>query len=335
MRTLLDTRVALLLLLPLLRQAAAFATVRSWAPTASRAGPLSSLRMSVTEAPEKVTVAVAGATGYIGKFCVQECVRRGYNTIAVARKEGPGSVFEGATTVVADVTDPASLEEKLFKNHKVDVVISCLASRSGTKSDSWLIDYQATANCLNEGVKADLRHFVLLSAFCVRKPLLEFQKAKLKFEKELRQASDASDGKLTYSVVRPTAFFKSVSGQLEVVKGGFPFVVFGDGTMCKCNPISEADLATYMVDCIADPSKNNKILDLGGPDEGYTMAQQGELLAEACGVEPNIMKAPVGLFDAIIGALDFGGRFLDSLQDAAELARIGKYYAVEVSALGG
>ncbi len=30
------------------------------------------------------------------------------------------------------------------------------------------------------------KHFVLLSAICVQKPLLEFQKAKLKFESDLQ-----------------------------------------------------------------------------------------------------------------------------------------------------
>ena len=99
--------------------------------------------------------------------------------------------------------------------------------------------------------------------------------------------------------------------------------------MCRCNPIAETDLATYLVDSVRDPARNNQILDLGGPDAGYTMAQQGELLAEACGVKPNIMKAPVGLFDAIIGGLDFVGKAIPSFADGAELARIGKYYAVE------
>ena len=36
-----------------------------------------------------------------------------------------------------------------------------------------------------------------------------------------------------YSIVRPTAFFKSVSGQLELLQQGWPFVMFGDGQICK------------------------------------------------------------------------------------------------------
>ncbi|CAN0272447.1 unnamed protein product, partial [Laminaria digitata] len=125
---------------------------------------------------------------------------------------------------------------------QVDGVISCLASRSGTKSDSFAIDYQATLNCLEAAKKETAGHFVMLSAFCVKKPTLQFQKAKLKFEEKLVQAGEA--GLIGYSIVRPTAFFKSVSGQLEVVQSGAPFVVFGDGTMCKCNPIAEADLVS-------------------------------------------------------------------------------------------
>ena len=59
----------------------------------------------------------------------------------------------------------------------------------------------------------------------------------------------SSPGPMTYSIVRPTAFFKSVSGQLEVVKSGAPFVMFGDGEVTRCNPIAERDLAQYLIDC--------------------------------------------------------------------------------------
>ena len=54
-------------------------------------------------------------------------------------------------------------------------------------------------------------HFVLLSAICVQKPLLEFQHAKLKLEAALQEA--AQD--ISYSIVRPTAFFKSLAGQVR------------------------------------------------------------------------------------------------------------------------
>ena len=77
------------------------------------------------------------------------------------------------------------------------------------QKDSWAIDYQATSNALQVARQTGASHFVLLSAICVQKPLLEFQHAKLKFEQELQEAGD-----ITYSIVRPTAFFKSLAGQV-------------------------------------------------------------------------------------------------------------------------
>jgi divinyl chlorophyllide a 8-vinyl-reductase len=158
---------------------------------------------------------------------------------------------------------------------KIEAVISCLASRSGIKKDAYAIDYQATKNCLDAGSANDARHFVLLSAFCVKNPWLQFQQAKLKLEADLQAQS-----KMSYSIVRPTAFFKSVSGQLEVIQQGAPFVMFGNGEVTRCNPIAEADLATYLIDCIGDKSRLNKVINLGGPDEPLTMKKQGEVSRE-------------------------------------------------------
>lgn len=48
------------------------------------------------------------------------------------------------------------------------------------------------------------------------------------------------------------------------------------------------------------------------------------------GKEPKIVKAPVLLFDLIINSLDFMAKLLPKqFEDPAELAKIGKYYAVE------
>jgi uncharacterized protein YbjT (DUF2867 family) len=56
---------------------------------------------------------------------------------------------------------------------------------------------------------------------------------------------------ITHSIVRPTAFFKSLAGQIQLVKEGKPYVMFGDGKLAACKPISEADLARFMADCVS------------------------------------------------------------------------------------
>ncbi len=87
-------------------------------------------------------------------------------------------------------------------------MVQRITSRARAQKDSWAIDYQATLNALEAARGAGASHFVLLSAICVQRPLLEFQRAKLRFEGALQAAGD-----ITYSIVRPTAFFKSLAGQ--------------------------------------------------------------------------------------------------------------------------
>lgn len=205
-------------------------------------------------------VVVVGATGYIGKFVTREAIRRGYDTVAVVRSANAANIefFKGAKVIEGDVTNEEALRNSDVFKTRPDVVISCLASRSGVKEDSFLVDYQATLNVLNCATEAKADQFILLSAFCVRKPLLQFQLAKLKFEDALINAQKT--GKLSkYSIVRPTAFFKSVSGQFELLQKGWPFVMFGDGKICQCNPIAESDLAAFMLNCVDEKDKWNKV----------------------------------------------------------------------------
>jgi len=268
---------------------------------------------------------------------VREAVRRGYPTTAVVRdasKCAGEPKFEGAAVVEADVCTPSSLTAGPLAKGAVDVVISCLASRSGSQKDSFAIDYQATLNCLEAARAAGARHFVMLSAFCVKSAerddpyALQFQYAKKDMEAALRAQDDVS-----YTIVRPTAFFKSVSGQVEVVNGGAPFVYFdlGGGKCATCNPISEPDLAAALVDTLADPSKKNALWNLGGPDDGLSMQQQGELVADVLGKEEaKLLGVPIGIFEPIINGLQWLGETFKSekLIDAAEFGRIGRYYAV-------
>ena len=287
---------------------------------------------------ETPTVVVAGATGYIGRSVVRESINKGYNTIALVRskekilsEEGKrlyGESFEGAELVEMNVSDADAVSDFLAQVDNVDTIVSCLASPIGTKKEAYAIDYQATLNCLDAGrdPRVNARHFIMLSAYCVQKPLLQLQQAKLKFENALQEQTD-----MTWSIVRPTAFFKSVSGQLEGIQQGNPYVLFGDGAVTRCNPIAENELAEFMLDSMTNKDKCNKIMNIGGPDKPLTNKDLGAMMHKAAGLEPRYVYAPTWIFDSIINTLQLFATVLKSekLEDAAEYGRIGKYYAVE------
>ena len=221
------------------------------------------------------------------------------------------------------MTDTKSLAEQGFRGERFDVLLSCMASRSGSAEDAWSIDHRAHLNALAAAQSAGVQHVVLLSAICVQKPLLAFQHAKLAFEKALAKSG------MTWSIVRPTAFFKSLSGQVERVRKGKPFLVFGNGELTACKPVSDADLAEYLAGCVDNEAMHNRILPIGGPGEAMTPMQQGEMLFALLGQEPKFRHVPVGLLDTIIVALSLLGRLVPVAARKAELARIGRYYATE------
>ncbi len=278
-------------------------------------------------------VGVFGATGTIGRACVAALLAHG-NEVAAFVRAGAGvggrltqddcaRPLAGATIRVVDPTDPESLVRDGFAGLRCDAVVSCLASRTGLPRDAWAIDHRAQLAVLAAAAQAGVGHFVLLSAICVQKPRLAFQHAKLAFEAALIGSW------LRYSIVRPTAFFKSLSGQIARVQQGRPFLVFGDGRLTACKPISDSDLAAYIVGCLDDPARWNRILPIGGPGAPITPREQGEALFGMLGRAARFRQVPVGMLDAIAAGLTGVGRIVPRLADKAELARIGRYYATE------
>ena len=287
-----------------------------------------------TTAPRRpLRVFMLGATGTIGRATVRALVKRGHEVVCFVRPragvggalapEDSARLLAGASVRFGDVSDPLSLARDGFCGEHFDALVSCLASRTGAPRDAWAIDHQAHVHALNAAQEAGVSQVVLLSAICVQKPVLAFQQAKLAFEKVLVESG------LVYSIVRPTAFFKSLSGQIDRVRRGKPFLVFGDGTLTACKPISDGDLGDFLAECLDKASRHNRVLPIGGPGAAITPRQQGEHLFALLGRPPRFKQVPVALLDGIIAVLGALGHVVPALAAKAELARIGRYYATE------
>jgi divinyl chlorophyllide a 8-vinyl-reductase len=122
--------------------------------------------------------------------------------------------------------------------------------------------------------------------------------------------------------------------------------LFGNGTSAPCNPISESDLASFMLQCMTDPSRCNRILNIGGPTTPVTHRQYNTMMAAALGIHQiQFICIPLVLFDVVIGICDrtvmLARRFessttttsssstpwIESIQNIAETIRIIYYYA--------
>lgn len=259
-----------------------------------------------------LTIALFGASGTAGRGTARALVKEGHTVISVGRTDPE---IEGVSFTQATFDD--------LSLPKADAVISCIASRTGAPRDAWAIDHGANMQILKAAQIAHIPHFILLSAICVQKPRLAFQQAKLAFEAELQSSG------LTYSIVRPTAFFKSLSGQFDRLKAGKPYLMFGDGALTTCKPISDDDLGRFIATCLHDPALRNAVLPIGGPGPALTPREMGETLFHAIGQPPKFKAVSPRVIAAIASALGLAGKIIPPLRAKADLARIGHYYATE------
>lgn len=279
-------------------------------------------QLCVSEEAGKIIV--AGASGTIGRAVVRECVARGHDVVALVRSVASAELpkLEGAAVCAVDLGDPADVV-RVMKEAQAQTVISCIASRSGSPKDAIAVDLDANLHLLlgAQGVRA--AHFILLSAICVQRPKLAFQHAKLAFEKAL------IDAPIAHTIVRPTAFFKSLAGQVGRVRNGKPFFLFGDGELTACKPISDADLARFIVDQVGNRESHGAVLPIGGPGPAITLKRQGEILFETAEMEPKFRRVPVWMFSLFARVFALGAWASDWCAEKAEYARIARYYATE------
>jgi len=170
---------------------------------------------------------------------------------------------------------------------------------------------------------SDADVFLMLSAICVQKPKLAFQHAKLKFEDALQTSG------LKYSIVRPTAYFKSLTGQVKRVKQNRPFLFFGDGTETACTPISKRDLAEFILDTIGEPASWNKVLPIGGPKPALTPADMAAIISKIYDKPTRMRSISPKIFDVLRALFTPLVPISRWAREKSELMNIGKYYATE------
>ena len=270
--------------------------------------------------PENVLY-VAGATGYIGREVVKRALKRGYTVHASVRPNSETALPQN-DRLVLDIIQ-IERDKTAFNIPKGASVISCISSRIGTAQDAHNIDYQMNVSLLDCAQASDAKVFLMLSAICVQKPKLAFQHTKLKFEDALQTSG------LMYSIVRPTAYFKSLTGQIKRVEKNLPFLFFGDGTQTACTPISKRDLAEFMLNTVQQPASWNKILPIGGPQPALTPADMAAIISKIYNKPTVTRSVSPKLFDilrTIIAPLRPISRWA---REKSELMNIGKYYATE------
>lgn len=225
-------------------------------------------------------VLVAGSTGYLGTFIIQNLVEKNFHALALTRNSTKLEPLRQRIGIFqAEVTNAASLIDCC---DGIDVVISSLGITRQQDGLSYMdVDYQANLNLLTEAKRSGVKKFIYVSALHGDKlKQLKIFEAKEKFVKKL------SESGLDYCVVRPTGFFSDMTEFYNMANKGRIYL-FGDGEY-KSNPIHGDDLAKVCIDAIESVEKE---ISSGGP-EIFTQVELAMLAFEAAGKPVKITFIP-------------------------------------------
>lgn len=201
-------------------------------------------------------ILLAGSTGYLGSYVLNALIDNQNQVLAIVRN--PNKLKNNNENFLevkqAEVTKPDTLRD-ICKG--IDTVISTVGITRQKDGLTYLdVDYKANMNLLEEAKKADVKHFVYVSAINGNKYRnLKIFEAKEKFVDALKSSG------LNYTIIRPNGFFSDMKDFLQMAKSGRVYL-FGSGNQ-KFNPIHGKDLATFILHNLEE---TNKELTIGGPD---------------------------------------------------------------------
>lgn len=226
-------------------------------------------------------ILVAGASGYLGKYILEELDNWKIPAIALVRapEKLKDLKHRKIRIVQAEVTRPETLSG-VCKD--VETVISTVGITRQKDGLSYMdVDYQANVNLLQEAERAGVKKFIYVSVIDGDKLRhLKVTEAKEQFVDVLKASG------LEYTVIRPNGFFSDLRDVLFMAEKG-RVVLFGDGEL-KLNPIHGADLAEVCVRAIAQKEKE---IVVGGPDI-LTQNEIAEMALCAWNKPANIVHLP-------------------------------------------
>ncbi len=243
--------------------------------------------METSPAAEIPIVTVVGASGTLGAEIVKALLDKGATVRAMVRPTSNRDRLKalGVTDfVVADLNDPASLQQAMLKQPRAAAVISSAAGFTAhsarTKADNSETDTKGYRNLIDATRAAAIPRFILISILgCDRAPGVPHFYQKFETEKYLAQTGQP------YLALRAGAFLDRARDIVpdNIRKGIFPDILPG----IPMALVYSRDLARYAAQAALDlpASALNQSVDIGSD-----LPATGDRVAEAFA---RILKRPI------------------------------------------
>ena len=184
-------------------------------------------------------MAVAGGTGTVGRYVVEEAERRGHRVIVLTRSNG------------IDLTSGTGLDAAM---RDVDVVVDVSNRNALTRKKATDFFTATTRNLQRAEQAAGVGHHVALSIVGIDDSALGYYQGKLAQERQLRS------GVVPFTILRATQFHEFAEQSLARKIG--PLVLVPH---MRTQPVAAREVAAELVDLAEEPGAGATV-ELAGPE---------------------------------------------------------------------
>lgn len=213
-------------------------------------------------------ILIVGGTGDLGSATARRLLRKNKAVRIMTRRPEKAAELRrlGAEVVQGDLLDKSSLLQACRGAEQVLASAHSIFGRG--REASKYVDLQGHKDLIDAAKEAGVRHFVYTSGYDFgapydRVPIFQFKRQVARYLQE---------SKLSYTILRPTAFMEfhaeKMIGQPVLEKG--KVTLFGRGEQPR-NFVAADDVAHFAVLALEDARLQGQTIDIGGPANLTTM----------------------------------------------------------------
>ena len=231
-----------------------------------------------------MTIAVTGATGFVGSHLLDAALAAGHALTALTRREQPPR--DGVRWVRGDLKDTPALERLVEGAEAVVHVAGVISGRTAADFDKGNVD--GTLAMLAAATAGGVRRFVHVSSLAAREPKLSLYGASKRKAEELVMRSG-----LDWSIVRPPAVYGP--GDKETLEL-FRMAKLGVMLMPprgRASLIHAGDLARLLLGLAAPDAPSTLLVEPDdGKPAGWSHGDFARALGAAVGTNPAVVSSP-------------------------------------------